>query len=64
MAAIICNVVEYIKCQGGNKMKKVLAWFTNLFFKWFCNSKYKTKLTQKERDKIIKLTQKVDMDEY
>ena len=45
-------------------MKKVLAWFTNLFFKWFCNSKYKTKLTQKERDKVIKLTQKVDMDEY
>ncbi|MBX9597113.1 MAG: hypothetical protein K2X04_00890 [Burkholderiales bacterium] len=45
-------------------MKIILAWFAKLFSGWFCNSTCKTKLDQKERDKIIKLSNNVDMDEY
>ncbi|HRG62087.1 MAG TPA: hypothetical protein PLP75_03575 [Burkholderiales bacterium] len=45
-------------------MKTILAWFAKLFSSWFCNSTCKAKLNQNERDKIIKLSKSVDMDEY
>ena len=45
-------------------MKTMLAWFAKLFSGWFCHSACKAKLAHSERDKIIKLSQHVDMDEY
>lgn len=45
-------------------MKTMLAWFAKLFSVWFCHSACKAKLAQSERDKVIKLSQHVDMDEY
>ena len=45
-------------------MKTMRAWLAKLFFVWFCHSACKAKLAQSERDKIIKLSQHVDMDEY
>jgi hypothetical protein len=45
-------------------MKKILVWIAILLSGWFYNSACKAKLNQKERDKIIKLTNNVDMDEY
>lgn len=57
-------LVHYINIYGDEQMKTLLALFAKLFSGWFCNSACKTKLDQNEREKIIKLSKNVDMDEY